>query len=272
MHRLSWKLAVVGLLALAGCRAEFQLKKFTTNEALYTASLRQFNRHKWDDAAAGFEKLTLELPPRDTLAARSFWYLGLTHEHQHDYQLAAQAFNRIFESFPDDSLMDDALFEEGKSYQSMWTRPDRDATYGDAALATYSSLETYRPDSPLIPKAREEIAKLQAMFAQKNYDIAMYYFRDKAYDSAILYLKQVLENWPDAPRAKDAALRLIEAYRDPTIKYLAEAEEACTALRSKYPTDRDVLQACPPPPTPAVKPPATTPVKPPLAGDVTAVR
>jgi outer membrane assembly lipoprotein YfiO len=268
MHRLSWKLAVVGLIAVAGCRAEFQLKKFTTNEALYSASLRQFNRHKWDDAAAGFEKLTLDLPPRDTLAARSFWYLGLTREHLRDYQLAAQAFNRIFESFPDDSLMDDALFEEGKSYQAMWTRPDRDATYGDAALATYSSLETYRPDSPLIPKARVEIAKLQAMFAQKNYDIAMYYFRDKAFDSAILYLKQVLENWPDAPRAKDAALRLIEAYRDPTIKYLAEAEEACTALRGKYPTDRDVQRACPPP---AVKPPVM-PVKPPIAGEIAADR
>ena len=132
MHRFSWKLAVFGLIAVAACHPEFQLKKFTTNEALYQASFRQFERGKWDDAAAGFEKLTLDLAPRDTLAARSFWYLGLTRQHQHDYQLAAQAFNRIFESFPDDSLMDHALFEEGRSYQSMWTRPDRDATYGDA--------------------------------------------------------------------------------------------------------------------------------------------
>lgn len=271
MHRPSWKLAVIGLLALAGCRAEFQLKKFTTNEALYSASLRQFQRGKWDDAAAGFEKLTLDLAPRDTLAARSFWYLGLTRQHQHDYQLAAQAFNRIFESFPDDSLMDDALYEEGRSYQSMWTRPDRDATYGDAALATYSSLATYRPDSPLIPKARTEIAKLQAMFAQKNYDIAMYYFRDKAYDSGILYLKLVLENWPDAPRAKDAALRLIQAYRDPSIRYLAEADEACASLRLKYPTDADVIRACPLPPAAAAKPVTSPPVKPP-AGDNSAGR
>jgi outer membrane protein assembly factor BamD len=269
MHRSSWKLAVIGLLALAGCRAEFQLKKFTTNEALYTASLRQFQRGKWDDAAAGFEKLTLELPPRDTLAARSFWYLGLTHQHQHDYQLAAQAFNRIFESFPDDSLMDDALFEEGRSYQSMWSRPDRDATYGDAALATYSSLATYRPDSPLLPKARVEITKLQAMFAQKNYDIATYYLRDKAYDSAILYLKQVLENWPDAPKARDAGLRLVEAYR--AIQYTEDANDACAALRAKYPTDRDVGRTCPPPP--AGKPAAANPpAKPPTAGEGPAAR
>jgi outer membrane protein assembly factor BamD len=271
MNRFPWTLAVVGLLGLVGCRPEFQLKKFTTNEALYTASLRQFQRGKWDNAAAGFEKLTLELTPRDTLAARSFWYLGLTRQHQHDYQLAAQSFNRIFESFPDDSLMDDALFEEGRSYQSMWSRPDRDATYGDAALATYSSLATYRPDSPLLPRARVEMAKLQNMFAQKNYDIAMYYFRDKAYDSGILFLKEVLENWPDAPKAKDAALKLIEAYRNPSIKYLVEADEACTALRARYPADKEVARACPAPPA-AVAKPATPPVKPPTAGDTAAAR
>ena len=71
---------------------------------------------------------------------------------------------------------------------------------------------TYRPDSKLLPEARVEIAKLQNQFAIKNYDNGMYYFRDKAYDSAILYFKEVLENWP-APKAKDAGLRLVEAYR-----------------------------------------------------------
>jgi outer membrane protein assembly factor BamD len=270
MHRFFWKLAVVGLVVVAGCRPEFQLKKFTTNEALYQASLKQFQRGKYDDAVAGFEKLTLELAPRDSLAARSFWYLGLSRQKQHDYQLAAQAFNRIFESFPDDSLMDDALFQEAKSYQSMWTRPDRDATYGDAALATYSSLMTYRPDSPLIPEARKEIATLENWFAIKNYGNAMYYLRDKAYDPANIYLKYILETWPDAPKAKDAGLRLVESYR--AIRYTEEANEICAALRTKYPTDPEVGRTCPPPPASAAKPATSAPVKPPTAGDSTAAR
>jgi outer membrane protein assembly factor BamD len=191
MHRFSWKLAVVGLVALAGCRAEFQLKKFTTNEALYEASLRQFERGKYGDAVLGFEKLTLELAPRDTLAPKSFWYLGLARQHQRDYQLAAQAFNRIFESFPDDTLAERGLFEEGRSYQSLWTRPDRDPTFGDAALATFTSLETYYPQSKLLPDAKREITKLQAMFAEKSYGNGMYYLRDKAFDSAVIYFKDV---------------------------------------------------------------------------------
>lgn len=270
MRRFPWKLAVACLILLAACHPEFQLKKFTTNEALYQASLRQFQRGKYDDAVAGFEKLTLDLAPRDTLAARSFWYLGLSHQKQHEYQLAATAFNRIFESFPDDSLMGDALFQEGKSYQLMWTRPDRDATFGDAALATYSSLMTYRPDSPLIPAARKEIATLENWFAIKNYDVAMYYLRDKGYDQAVIYLRYVLETWPDAPKAKDAGLRLVEIYR--VLRYTPEAEETCSALRSKYSTDPQVVRTCPPPPVSATKPATSAPVKPPTAGDSTAAR
>jgi outer membrane protein assembly factor BamD len=271
MHRFPWKLAVIGLVVVSACHPEFQLKKFTTNEALYQASLRQFQRGKYDDAVAGFEKLSLELSPRDTLAARSFWYLGLSHQKQHDYQLAATAFNRIFESFPDDSLMGAALFQEGKSYQNMWTRPDRDATFGDAALATYSSLMTYRPDSPLIPDARKEIATLENWFAIKNYDVAMYYLRDKGYDQAVIYLKYVLETWPDALKAKDAGLRLVEIYR--VLRYTPEAEETCSALRSRYPTDAEVKRTCRPPPVSATQPATSAPMKPPPpAGDSTAAR
>jgi outer membrane protein assembly factor BamD len=263
MPRFSWKLAIISLFAVAGCRPEFQLKQFTTNEALYQASLRQFERGKWADAVLGFEKLTLELAPRDTLAPKSFWYLGLARQHQRDYQLAAQAFNRIFESFPDDTLAERGLFEEGRSYQSLWTRPDRDASFGDAALATFTSLKTYYPASKLLPAADREIKTLEAMFAEKNYGVGMYYFRDKAFDSARLYVSFVLENWPDAPRARESALRLIELYR--IIKYTDEANEVCAAVLPRYPGDAEVVKACPPPPTPPA-------VKPPTAGATAAAR
>ena len=129
---------------------------------------------------------------------------------------------------------------------------------------------TYRPDSPLIPDARKEIATLENWFAIKNYDNAMYYLRDKGYDQAVIYLKYVLETWPDAPKAKDAGLRLVEIYR--VLRYTPEADETCTALRTKYPTDAEVVRTCPPAPAAATKPATTAPVKPPFAGEGAAAR
>ena len=105
------------LVAVAACRPEFQLKNFTTNEALYTASMREYQRHHWDNAVAGFEKLTTDLPPRDSLLPRSYWYLASAHEHMGEHLLAAQSYNRLVETFPEDSLADDAALEAARSYR-----------------------------------------------------------------------------------------------------------------------------------------------------------
>src|ERR1051325_3782926 len=120
MHLFSWRLAAALLLVTAACRPEFQLKKFTTHEALYKASLAQFQKRKWDNAVAGFEKLVAELPARDTLVTRSYWYLATAHQHLGENLLASQSFMQLVQSFPDDSLADDAALEAARSYRKLW--------------------------------------------------------------------------------------------------------------------------------------------------------
>jgi nicotinate-nucleotide adenylyltransferase len=143
--------------------------------------------------------------PRSGSSSAGSGTIGLSRQEQRDFLRAAQAFQRIFESYPDDSLAERALFQEGRSYGALWTRPDRDASYGDAALATYSSIGTYYPDSKYKDSVAAQVRILESMFAQKHYDVGMYYLRDKAYDSANLSFERVLENWPDAPRARRSA-------------------------------------------------------------------
>ena len=85
------------MVAAAACRPEFQIKNLTTNEALYSASLHEYQRHHWDNAITGFEKLTTDLPARDSLLPRSYWYLASSHQHQDENLLAAQSFSRLVE-------------------------------------------------------------------------------------------------------------------------------------------------------------------------------
>ena len=157
MHRFPRRLvaALVVLVGVAACRPEFQLKNFTTNEALYAASLREYQRHHWDNAVTGFEKLTTDLPPRDTLLPRSYWYLASAHEHMDEHLLAAQSFSRLVETFPEDSLADDAALEAARSYRRMWRKPQLDPTYGETALASYNTLIGLYPTSPLDPVGAE---------------------------------------------------------------------------------------------------------------------
>jgi outer membrane assembly lipoprotein YfiO len=255
MHRNSWRLAAAfSIVAAAACRPEFQLKNLTTNEALYSASLHEYQRHHWANAITGFEKLTTDLPARDSLLPRSYWYLASSHQHQDEFLLAAQSFSRLVESFPDDSLADDAALEAARSYSRLWRKPQLDPMYGETALASYNTLIGLYPTSPLIPTAQKEIAELENKFATKDYDAGMYYFRRKAYDSGMIYFKNVLAKYATSPKARDAALRLVESYK--ANRYREDASDLCGQLRQRYPKDSDVEKVCsgvPNAPPPAVK-------------------
>lgn len=252
------------LLLVAACHPEFQITKFPTNEALYRAAMAEFSHGRWDNAVAAFEKLTTDLPARDTLLPRSHWYLAEAHQKKGEWVLAATSFSRLVESFPDDSLADDAALEAARSYRKLWRKPALDPTYGYSAEASYTTLLSLYPTSPLVPTAQKELAALMEMFAEKDYLSGMYYMRRGAWDSGIIYFKDVVSKYPTTPTAKDAQLRLVESYK--AIKYKEDAQDACTALRRSYPGDRQVEEACagiatpaaPTVATPASAPPSST--------------
>ena len=85
----------------------------------------------------------------------------------------------------------------------------------------------------------------------------MFYVRRGAYDSAILYFKDVLSRWPNSPTARQTALSLVQAYK--AIRYREDASDLCTQLRKKYASDAGVRIACNGIPD-APAPPATSAV------------
>ena len=252
------------LLLVAACHPDFELTKFPTNEALYRAATEEFARGRWDNAVSAFEKLTTDLPARDTLLPRAHWFLARAHQEKGEWVLAATSFSRLTESFPDDTLADDAALEAARSYRKLWRKPALDATNGESALAAYNTLLGLYPTSPLIPAAKKELSDLEEMFAQKNYLSGMYYFRRGGFDSGIIYFKDVLSRYPTSRSARLAQLRLVESYKK--IRYKEDAADACAALRKNYPDDGEVRATCadvaaPPSPvasTPASAPPAAT--------------
>jgi outer membrane protein assembly factor BamD len=255
MRRTPWRIFAVLMLTMTACHPEFQLKMFSTNEALFQASLRQYQRGKWEDAETGFDKLTTSLPQRDTLLPLSYWYLGLAHDRQGEHLLAADAFTHIVSTFPDDSIAQPAGLESARSYRKLWRRPALDPEYGQSAIQEYKQLMTFYPNSKLIPVAEQEMMDVRNWFAIKDYDNAAYYFRLHLYDSGIIFLRDLLRDYPDVPKAKDAGLRLVDAYR--AIKYTDDAADVCTAMRTRFPGDADVARKCPVAATP--KPPTAQP-------------
>ncbi len=238
-------LALAVLSVANACRRSpaFDTARFTSPDDLFRASLQQFELKRWANAIRGFEKLTTDLPPRDPRLPLAFHYLARAQGKHGDRLIAAQTFTRISTNFPDDTLADDALLAGAREYQSLWRRPGLDAEHGQSAMNLFQTLLSVYPSSPLVPEARAGVATLEQMFATKDYDTGFHYIKRGAYDSAIIYFKDVIRKYPNAPKAREAYLRLLESYRE--INYREEAREICETMRQAYPTDSEVLKACP---------------------------
>ncbi|MEX0908996.1 MAG: outer membrane protein assembly factor BamD, partial [Gemmatimonadaceae bacterium] len=190
-YAVSSRRAVMALLALglltaaSACRRSpgFDATRFTSTDELYQASLQQFEQQRWSNAVRGFEKLTTDLPPRDARLPLAYYYLGQSQAKLRDNLIAAQTFSRLSANFPDDTLADDALLAGARAYQRLWRSPGLDAEYGQSALQLYQTLLAVYPSSPLAAEAQAGVARLEQMFATKDYDTGYHYMKRKAYDS-----------------------------------------------------------------------------------------
>jgi outer membrane protein assembly factor BamD len=253
---------LVAVLTVANaCRPAFQPRGFASTGALFNASLREYDLKHYDNAVTGFERLTLDLSARDTLLPLSHWYLAHAHELKNEHLLAASSYARLAESFPDDSLAPAALLLAGRSYSELWRRPDLDPTYGDLAQIQFRQLASLYPDSPLRKDADSSSMDIDERKASKDYGIGMHYVRRKAYESSLIYFKDVVKDYPATKTARDALLEMVVVYRRPELKYLPEAAETCLTLRTAYPVDERTDAVCPPPGTPvgAAKPGVSPP-------------
>jgi len=235
---------VASLLAgsTIACHPAFDPKIYPQPDQLFEVGLKEYNAKHWENAAAAFEQLTHVLAARDPLLPRAYFYLGAAQDNGGDHLLAAQSYSRLAESFPEDSLAPLALLTGGRAYAKMWRRPQLDPQYGDRAMQTLEQVLSLYPDSPLVPTAKAEIAQLDAEFAMKDYNIGHYYLKRHAYDSAIIYLKDVIRLHPGAPTARDAYLLLHDAYR--AIKYTDDARDLCQEMLKHYSNDREVVATC----------------------------
>lgn len=266
-RRVEWHLLVLLSVAtaLAGCTRNFQPRNFANPDALFRAALAEFQKRNWDNAQLGFEQLASDLSARDPLLAPAYYYLALTHEEQKEFLLAAQAYERVVDGFPGDTLAPPALLGAGRSYQRLWRRPTLDPEYGERAQSIFRSLLSSYPDAKEVAEAQRRIQELDEWFAQKTFLIGMHYVRVRgAYDSGIIYFKDVVETWPDTKVAREAWLKLHEMYTK--IRWKEDAAETCQTMWRQYPGDAEVREACGAPPADSIKatqsdkPPAVVPM------------
>ena len=258
MNRFRSLVLAAGALVIAGCGggrsaeaagsssaipAQAEGASAREVDSLFRLAESQIRHGKWGDAIEHLERLVLEFAPGDSRIPQVRYFLGEAKLAIGSHLEAAREFRRVSDDTPNDRLASEALLRVGDVYADLWRRPELDPSYGQTALATYRELLNRYPSTPAAARAQARIDELEERFAYKEYRAGVFYFKLKAYDSAILYLKDVVASYPRASVAPDALTKLVEAYR--RLGYQEDVKETCDYLRRFHPNAIRRRSPCP---------------------------
>ena len=214
-----------------------------TVDSLWRLADHAVRHGKWSEAEKQLNRAILEFAPGDPRIARAHYLLGEAMYAQGRHLEAAREFRKASDETPNDPIAPEALLRLGDVYSDLWRRPELDPTYGQTSLSTYQELLNRYPASTAAKRAQLRITDLDERFAYKAYKAAIFYFRLKAYDSAILYLKDLVATYPKAAVVPDALVKLVQAYK--TLGYREDVQETCGYIRRFHPKAPGAGEVCP---------------------------
>lgn len=227
---------ILGMLAIAcNTGAPRDFGGYPTPESIFDAAMAAYRTGDCNFAEQAFARVQADYPARDGKQAEARFYIAECRFQRNLRLEAARLFRRVTDEFPRHPLAPDALLRAGDAYSEMWSKADLDPTYGETALATYQELLQRFRGAPAADRARLRIADLNEMMARKEYRNGVFYMRLRAFDSAIIYFKDVVAKYPQSSFASKAVTRLVEAYH--RIGYVEEKAEMCQYLARYYPED-----------------------------------
>jgi len=236
-------LLIAGVTLFAACHHGARVVPAPDPVAELAKARAQFRSGNFGKALVSFRRLTYELGPSQPEMADVHYHLAECYFQTGDRVQAAHEFRQVADQYATSAYAPMALLRAGDANLRLWGKPELDPSYGETALAIYQELAGRYPGTDAAARAQMHVQQLREWFAQKDYKNGMFYFRRRAYDSAIIYFKDVIATYPGTARVPDALMRLVDSYR--FIGYGDELKETCTHLRRYFPQTEGLDQSCP---------------------------
>lgn len=221
---------LLAALAATACGAHGPPEGLASTD-IYRWSVDRFEEGDYGSARSGFEDFLLREPLHPKTDSAQY-LLGEASFRSDRYLEAAEAFERLAVNRPGSDLADDAQLGVCRAYWELSPDLPLDQSYTREARDACSRLLQYYSPSPLEEEARELMGKARAKLAAKQYRIARWYYDHEAYESANIYLEEVLENYPEAPIVPEVLATLFRSYRE--MGFDREAREVRRRLLDEY--------------------------------------
>jgi outer membrane protein assembly factor BamD len=220
------------LLLFAGCGSRQPNLATLAPDDLYQRATAAYEDRDWDRAISMLEYFIAQ-NLGDPRAPTARMLLAEAHMTRRDYATAATHYQRMVIDFPNHPRALEARFQTCEAYHRLSPRPALDQEYTVSALLHCESVAGNFPGTTEGTQAQARVDELRTKLAQKVYDNGVFYFRRRAFDSAVVYFTAVLDQYPDTSYAPAALEQLVETYT--RIGYVEDAEEARERLLDEYP-------------------------------------
>lgn len=141
-------------------------------------------------------------------APKAQYKLGLVLKSIERYYEAEEAFNKVITMYPDSEWVEPAKFQLALTRASVSKSPAYDQGATREAKEKFEDFVVQHPDAILTPEAEKHIRQLNAKEAQGLYSAGVFYEKQKAWKSALIYYRDVVDNYPDSSWAAKAAERI----------------------------------------------------------------
>lgn len=187
---------MVTLLLLVGCGEYEQILKSRDYPVKYEKALEYYNAEEFVKSATLLDQVA-NIYRGTTKADTVKYYQAMSYYGQRDYILAGHYFNELATVYSSSEFLEEAEFMTAYCYYQMSPRPslDQEATF-KAINALRMYISKY-PSSDKVPEAKALIAELSDKIVEKSYNSAKLYYDLGYYKSAIIALRNSLEQYPD---------------------------------------------------------------------------
>jgi outer membrane protein assembly factor BamD len=222
-------MVVLGLVAACGSAPAYL--ELPADE-LFAYAERAMEQEEWSEAIGALSRFVTAYPNDENVPEAR---LAMGHAYVRDGEelSGAAEFIRMLERFPGHARAPEAALGVCEAYAELSPIPQRDQAYTREAILNCDRLLRDYPQSPEAERGREIRHAMVEKLAQKVLDTGRYYFRNRFYDSAMLYFEQVVDEYPETAQAPQALLMLLRAYEE--VEWEEEAEDTRDRLLRLYP-------------------------------------
>ena len=180
-------------------------------EDQYAVARREFDDKHWNKAVVELQKVIFNYPGAGFIDSAQF-LLGMAYFNEEEFPSAILEFNKLLVSYPTSRLADDAAFMVAKSDLEISPKAELGQENTQRAVDGLRNFLDEYPQSDRKEEAGELLVRARGKLAKKTYKNGYLYYRLGHYESALIYLEKVLNDYHDTEWVEDARFQIAEVY------------------------------------------------------------